>query len=60
MTPDKPHLLGDFDRKYTRQGDKFMDPSLGFEDGPIAFNYRPMMMVVLMRLPEAIKRLLLK
>jgi polygalacturonase len=49
MTPEKPHLSGDFDRKYTRQGDKFMDPLLGFEDGPIAFNYRPMMMVVLMR-----------
>lgn len=49
MLPDKPHISNDFDKNSTRQGNKFMDPAQGFVDGPIAFKYRPMMMVVLMR-----------
>jgi parallel beta-helix repeat protein len=35
--PQKIHYLPDFDAKYTRQGQKFMDAILDLHDGPIQF-----------------------
>ena len=46
--PTKPHLAGDFDKSYTRQGENFMDVKYGLEDGPIKYITRPGMMVVIM------------
>ena len=46
---DTPHVSNDFDRKYIRQGDKYMDGSDGFPDGPIKHNWRPGMMCVILR-----------
>jgi polygalacturonase len=47
--PQKPHWGPDFDRLYTRQGEAYMDFANGVEDGPIAYDDRPGMMVVLVR-----------
>jgi polygalacturonase len=46
---DKAHNAHDYESRYTRQGDKFMDGSDGFPDGPVSYPYRPGMMVVLLR-----------
>ena len=32
---------GDFDPRFTRQGEKFMDPKFGAADGPVTFGPRP-------------------
>ena len=47
--PQKPHVGGDFDRKYTRQGEMYMTFKDGIGDGPIAYESRPGMLVVLLR-----------
>ncbi|MBN1481980.1 right-handed parallel beta-helix repeat-containing protein [candidate division KSB1 bacterium] len=47
--PEKPHLGPDFDRQYTRQGEKYMTFENGIQDGPIAYEARPGMLVVLLR-----------
>jgi hypothetical protein len=49
FNPDKPHVGQDFDRSFTRQGDKYMNFENGIEDGPIACDDRPHMLVVLLR-----------
>jgi len=46
---DKPHSGNDFDRKFTRQGMDFMRPGAVIEDGPVSYNYRPGMLVVMLR-----------
>ncbi len=37
--PDTPH--GRIDKRFTRQGDAYMDPKFGTEHGPIAHGERP-------------------
>lgn len=32
---------GDFERRFTRQGEEFMDPNFGAADGPVTFGPRP-------------------
>lgn len=49
FNPQKPHWGPDFDRRYTRQGESYMTFADGIEDGPIAYDDRPGMMVVLVR-----------
>lgn len=49
MNLDKPHIASDFDRNYTRQGEDYMSSKYGFEDGPVAYDYRPGMMVVILK-----------
>jgi polygalacturonase len=45
---DKPHMGGgDFDRKFTRQGERFMKPGDLIEDGPVSYNFRPGMLITL-------------
>jgi polygalacturonase len=44
---DKPHIGHDFDRKYTRQGDAFMNKDSTFEDGPLSYDYRPGLLITL-------------
>jgi polygalacturonase len=44
---DKPHLGGDYDRKFTRQGENFMKPDGQFEDGPVSYEFRPGMMITM-------------
>jgi polygalacturonase len=48
MLPDKMHVSADFQRKYTRQDENFMPEDTFFEDGPLAYDYRPGMMVVIL------------
>ena len=45
---DKPHIIGDYDRKLTRQGEDFMKPGTQFEDGPVSYDYRPGMLMFLL------------
>lgn len=47
--PNKPHWGPDFDRQYTRQGDSYMSFADGIQDGPIAYEQRPNIMVELLR-----------
>jgi len=49
MIDDKSHVSADFGREYTRQGENFMPDDVVFEDGPVAYEYRPGMMVVILR-----------
>ena len=49
MNLQKAHDTRDYDRRFIRQGASFMDGSDGFPDGPVAYPYRPGMMVVLLR-----------
>ncbi len=50
MSPnDKPHVGGDFDRKFTRQGEKFMPDGSTFEDGPVLCPNRPSVLVLFER-----------
>jgi Glycosyl hydrolases family 28 len=44
---NKPHVGHDFDRKYTRQGDAFMNKDSIFEDGPLSYDYRPGLLITL-------------
>jgi hypothetical protein len=44
---DKPHIIGDYDRKLTRQGEEFMKPGSTFEDGPLSYPFRPGLMMVI-------------
>lgn len=46
MIPDRSHVSADFGREFTRQGENFMPEDTFFEDGPLAYNYRPGMMAV--------------
>ena len=48
MVPERSHVSADFGREYTRQGQEFMPDGLIFEDGPVAYDYRPGMMVVIL------------
>jgi hypothetical protein len=49
MSPAEPHLSADFDKAVTRQGEDFMSPRFGFEDGPMRISPRPGMMAVFQR-----------
>jgi hypothetical protein len=50
MSPnDKPHVGGDFERKYTRQGESFMPEGNTFEDGPVLCPNRPNVLVLFER-----------
>jgi len=50
MAPnDKPHVGGDFERKYTRQGEQFMPEGNTFEDGPVLCPNRPLVMILFER-----------
>ncbi len=46
--PGKMHIAGDLQRKYIRQGDSYLREGATFSDGPIAYEHRPGMMVVIM------------
>lgn len=46
MDPGRMHIGNDFGREYTRQGENFMPEGKKFEDGPVAYDYRPGMMIV--------------
>jgi polygalacturonase len=50
--PDKTHSGTDFDRKYTRQGDRYFPVVPVPEDGPIGYDARPGMMIVLLQCEE--------
>ncbi len=52
--PEKPHVGQDFDRQYTRQGEKYMTFENGIGDGPIAYEARPHMLVVLLRCEDVV------
>lgn len=50
MSPnDKPHVGGDFERKYTRQGENFMPEGNTFEDGPVLCPNRPGVLILFER-----------
>jgi hypothetical protein len=50
MSPnDKPHIGGDFERKYTRQGENFMPEGNTFADGPVLCPNRPSVMILFER-----------
>ncbi len=50
MSPgDKPHVGGDFNRKFTRQGEKFMPDGATFDDGPILCPQRPEVLILFER-----------
>jgi len=48
MDPSRSHIANDFDRTRTRQGESFIPAGKLFEDGPIAYEYRPGMMLVML------------
>jgi hypothetical protein len=55
------HLLQDFDRKFTRQGDLYAPPDIFPPDGPIKYDARPGMMIVLEQCEQVtIKDVMLK
>jgi polygalacturonase len=55
------HILQDFDRKYTRQGDQYAPDDIFPPDGPIRYERRPGMMIVLEQCENiAIKDITLK
>jgi polygalacturonase len=49
MNLQKNHFGTDFDRKYTRQGENYMPASILSPDGPVAYPFRPGMMVVILK-----------
>jgi hypothetical protein len=49
MDLERPHVAEDFVARVTRQGDDFMHPKLGTDDGPVAPRTRPGDMIVLSR-----------
>jgi len=46
--PGKMHIAGDLQRKYIRQGERYLREGATFTDGPIAYENRPGMMIVIM------------
>ncbi len=46
--PGKMHIAGDLQRNYIRQGESYLREGATFSDGPIAYENRPGMMVVIM------------
>ena len=46
---DKPQLGRDYDRKFTRQGEDFMKQGSVIEDGPVSYNFRPGLMIIIER-----------
>ncbi len=46
---DKPHMGHDFDRRFTRQKENFMKNGSVFEDGPVSYNFRPGLLVTLLK-----------
>lgn len=52
--PEKPHVGPDFDRQFTRQGEKYMNFENGIGDGPIAYEARPHMLVVILRCEDVV------
>jgi polygalacturonase len=49
---DKPKMSeseNDYDRKFTRQGEKFMKPGTIFEDGPVSYPFRPGLLITIER-----------
>ncbi len=54
--PARPHWGPDFDRRRTRQGEAYMSFADGNEDGPIAYDARPGMMIVLLRCEQVTLR----
>ncbi len=48
MVPERSHVSADFGREFTRQGKDFMPDGFIFEDGPVSYDYRPGMMVVIL------------
>ncbi len=49
MDTGRSHIASDFKRELTRQGSDFMPSSMVFEDGPIAYDYRPGMLCVIIQ-----------
>jgi len=52
----RPHDAGDFDRKYIRQGEAYMQKGFDFSDGPIFKDIRPGMCIVLMHCEDVSMR----
>lgn len=51
---DKTHILRDFDRRYTRQGDRYAPEDTNPPDGPIEYDSRPGMMIVLLQCEQVV------
>jgi polygalacturonase len=56
MSDSWPHIGADFDRTRTRQSDSYLPDDILSEDGPVAYDYRPGMMVVLLSCESIIMR----
>jgi polygalacturonase len=56
MDEARPHIGADFDRGRTRQGDSYLPADIVPEDGPIAYDYRPGMMLVMLNCEDIILR----
>ncbi len=52
--PEKAHSGGDFDRQYTRQGDLYFPEDKVPDDGPIEYEARPGMMIVILQCEEVL------
>jgi hypothetical protein len=50
----RTHILKDFDRKYTRQGDQYTPEDIDPPDGPIEYDSRPGMMIVLLQCEQVV------
>ncbi len=46
--PGKMHIAGDLQRNFIRQGESYLREGATFADGPIAYDHRPGMMIVIM------------
>lgn len=51
---NRTHILRDFDRKYTRQGDNYAPENINPPDGPIEYDTRPGMMIVLLQCEQVV------
>jgi hypothetical protein len=51
---NRTHILHDFDRKYTRQGDRYAPEDSNPPDGPIEYDSRPGMMIVLLQCEQVV------
>ncbi len=49
MKLNKQHDGGDYDKSFTRQGAKYMGTEFGVDDGPVAYDARPGMMLVILK-----------
>ena len=56
MSDSKPHIGADFDRTRTRQGASYLPDDILSEDGPVAYDYRPGMMLVMLSCESIILR----